>query len=1322
MFRIKRPQLLGDIWECSKSGSVVLTGSPGVGKSWMIAQLIRQCRSENRPYLPIAAEDFDIRSIDELGSALKFKTDILSFLKALGTVPVLLIDGLDALRGELSQRAFRELIRRVSHEVPTCSVIASIRTFDLQQSEQLQQLFFSAWPGRSAARTFTQVAVPPFSDEDLETVVRQVSGLSPLVEASGMDMKELLRIPFNLHIAASLIQSGVTAEALAGFQSQVQLLDKYWRLRIEESNDSSNRKQLLRAIVTEMIKHKSLSVAEAVVDSAPNAVIEGLQSDEILRKGVTSRVAFSHNILFDYGSARLLLDEETVFSFVREDPSRTIFYRPTLSYFFRNLWVKDRNLFWSTALSFIAARDIPERATIVPAIVIQEAASSLDDLTPLLGSSSPAKNKAIAGMLRAIQTLGGMSGERRRLWIDALRSISEGLDLEFINEYISLLSIASETNDASDEGTLIGKIACRFLHWIWGVAPKLEKHQAVIVSDIGVARVFPIVMKFAAGNVDEVQTIVRELLNRFGLPTAGSHEAFWLAHEINRIVWLDAELAAELYERAFAHKETSEETTSIGGGVVLTLTSTRRQDFSSALYGLQTGFSRFLEVAPVHASLAATRSVEAEIEREKPIPPDEQKTFRFSYDDVETNYLSDHSEIWDSGFREYNSLNLLDSALKRLSEQLKEDAGREVGRSMLLCVLRNARHAVVWKHLLETSALNIREMYRAVVPLLTISPFIAAPEVTVAVGNVLAAAYQTDLVTDADAVAIEAAIADVPQTQLILRYEKPESIRNRLLRCIPAEQLRSIELKALSAALEGESLRKNEPFFRSSFSSGTFSPEDWLREQGVDTSTPENSNILEALKPLREFEHKYLNEVPSLEESARAESLLRRLQLMLQERSALPEPLDEQAIGTMCAVGESILKNDKLAIDSSIVQLCKDIVLVGARHPSPKFMADSDDKFDMPGWGSPSPRIDAAQGLGNFIWNWGLDEQVTSAFEELRRDKVPAVRYQVASFAAGLYKHGAFERFWSLITQMMTEERTTGVMLAIVSTLGRVAGQDPKRVVELLSSAIERGLPRTERHDLTHTLLGILAGLFIARGDSRANEILLRFESDPVRFHREMIEEVLVASVYIAPPSGNEPDTRMRARQVLERVLLSAYPALQNTIKRDVSEERTKEFRDLLGLQDEVATRVRFALEENLAGDDTQTRTTEDDRRVRYFELKPVLELLTTRRNIPGPHYLAPHTAHYLMETMNFVLPFDPQSVVEYASAICTAASTMSYQFDSMAISEAVKLVERVLADHKDVLRDSAAANALGTILDIFVRAGWPQALQLTFTLDQAIR
>jgi hypothetical protein len=60
--------------------------------------------------------------------------------------------------------------------------------------------------------------------------------------------------------------------------------------------------------------------------------------------------------------------------------------------------------------------------------------------------------------------------------------------------------------------------------------------------------------------------------------------------------------------------------------------------------------------------------------------------------------------------------------------------------------------------------------------------------------------------------------------------------------------------------------------------------------------------------------------------------------------------------------------------------------------------------------------------------------------------------------------------------------------------------------------------------------------------------------------------------------------------------------------------------------------------------------------------------------------------------------------------------------FESDSIQEIVKLVEHVLADHRDVLREPLIAKDLGEMLDLFVRAGWPQAMSLTFRLDEAIR
>jgi hypothetical protein len=65
---------------------------------------------------------------------------------------------------------------------------------------------------------------------------------------------------------------------------------------------------------------------------------------------------------------------------------------------------------------------------------------------------------------------------------------------------------------------------------------------------------------------------------------------------------------------------------------------------------------------------------------------------------------------------------------------------------------------------------------------------------------------------------------------------------------------------------------------------------------------------------------------------------------------------------------------------------------------------------------------------------------------------------------------------------------------------------------------------------------------------------------------------------------------------------------------------------------------------------------------------------------------------------------------------------TLGYEFDSMAIGEVVKLTEIVLADHKDILSKAENAANLGTVLDVFLSAGWPEATQLVMRLENAVR
>ncbi|HEV2416313.1 MAG TPA: hypothetical protein VGX94_00765 [Terriglobia bacterium] len=321
----------------------------------------------------------------------------------------------------------------------------------------------------------------------------------------------------------------------------------------------------------------------------------------------------------------------------------------------------------------------------------------------------------------------------------------------------------------------------------------------------------------------------------------------------------------------------------------------------------------------------------------------------------------------------------------------------------------------------------------------------------------------------------------------------------------------------------------------------------------------------------------------------------------------------------------------------------------------------------------------------------------------------------------GLYKHHNYDQFWELATEMMSNEKTPGVMLGLLGTLGRVAGNDPERVVGQLRAAIERGLPETSRSEMARTLVQILTGLYVVRGDAHVGEQVERFETEPVRYAGEVGDEVFTASYYLVPKNAT-PDVRARARELLRRVLLTSYEQLRRATSITEPKERSDALMAAMRHVDEVASRIYLSLDVKPEQRGPETELAEEQRRALYFELKPLIGLVAQRDQEMGDHHLLPRTAQYVLEILNAVLRYDPTSVITLAGHVARAGSALGYQFDAMAIREIVQLVEQSLADHRETLKDPGAASALGEILDVFVRASWSEALQLTFRLDQAVR
>jgi len=88
------------------------------------------------------------------------------------------------------------------------------------------------------------------------------------------------------------------------------------------------------------------------------------------------------------------------------------------------------------------------------------------------------------------------------------------------------------------------------------------------------------------------------------------------------------------------------------------------------------------------------------------------------------------------------------------------------------------------------------------------------------------------------------------------------------------------------------------------------------------------------------------------------------------------------------------------------------------------------------------------------------------------------------------------------------------------------------------------------------------------------------------------------------------------------------------------------------------------------------------------------------------------------------VITHDPAGVLHLAAGVAKSSKRAGsgYNLDSMAVSETVKLVESLLADHRYIFREEDALNNLVVLLDIFAEAGWPEALTLIWRLDEVFR
>ncbi len=1331
--KIDRTALVSGLLAFAERGNGIIVGKPGVGKSYALAEMRDLLKRRNIPHLILPVERLGDGSDEDLRSLLRREGNLVDLLRAIpiqtqSQRPVLIFDGFDASRGERQREGILKLIKRAVEELSeTWSVIVSVRVFDARKSARLLSLF----PHLEGEMTPTgdiqcrHIFVPPLTQPELEQAFEQNPLLKEIYDRGSTELRSLLTIPFHLSLVEKTLAAGAEVSVLSSVISEVQLLDQYWKRRVTGLPDADNRRFLLAKAAKKMVRTHTLTVRrESVYEPTAASAWEGLLSDEIIAEQLeTDSLSFSHNILFDFAVSALLLESDpaTFSRFIAEEPARPLFLRPSLVYHFTRLWHIDRDGFWRNFWHAISQDEIHLRQIIrivLPAVVIAEA-RSVSDLSPLqlrVAQGDPVAIDAVAFTIQALRVLGH---PRPDLWSQFINALSPHLDRRFAGDAGVVVlgwlqggaAITPQTREAC------GQFGRDLLRWSW--ASRKESMRSWferIAGSLGI----PIVAKTFASEPAESRELLQNVLSVVNEPGFPIDCVWRLTDEVGTLISQAPDFVAEIYRSVFGHEETSEERTNMGTPI-LGLFSNRRQDYDGCEYNLIQAFPGFIASAPLIAIAAGINAVEAHVRRdhiERYLKrgasfADLQKRFEFRGRDA--TYTSDGSAIWDETKYPDTQLQLAD-AIFRWLQNLITNKDEDRVSEFLDAFARTASYAFLWKRLLDCGTEAPDSFGLAIWELAIAQPFLHGTDVRHALGEFLRQ-VATHLPRSRRE-QIETAILAIPQTAE--KKHDPEVLerwRNRLLGCIPAEALVSDAAIRLRQKLEAEAtVPSNEPPFQMTSWTREYSEEQFLREQGAEPDKPENKTLRELYLPLQNWSEKgrTADQIDSLLDTAR------RLRAALQSTNSAEDPV-KLAGWTQLAefATNAILESD--AANPRFTEL-REIVLLAAIHEEPVPEENEDSKWTSAVW-SPAPRNSAAQALP-WIAAFQVDSAVLAAIEKLAADPVPSVRFLLSNELWRLGKH-APETLWPLLENFVANEKNKVVLGAVARSLSYAWRFDKRRTLPLILELY--GKPHTEdenEFEFWHDVVRIITDYAVWENEPAANELLRKWLAEPLRHKSELATSGRRLIGYIRPQQKRS--SFEKARSLLIEHLDSVARGLTELQQAAVKEQTpppAKAWRQLYGVINEAVMRIYFAADVSANLRQRSEFPLDDISRPKFFrDALPILEKILTFGKTPEAGVLLAPTAHYFMELLNGVVKYDPQLVLRVAADVIESSRKYDYNLDSMAMKEVVTLVEALLTDYSEYIQDEASVRRLLNVLDAFVDAGWPDALNLVWRLDEVYR
>lgn len=1337
--------VVDELYKQAKAGeSFIVVGEPGAGKSGALYEVLEKLKTDGTDIVAIATEKIEATSTGALRNELGLEnelSDVLANWKGT-TRGVLVIDALDAARDPHAADLFIDIAQSTLEMADgRWSVIISIRKYDLRFNHKIKDVF----PQKSISElsdpefNMAHVNVPLFDDSEIKQLKNQSPVIKELIEKAGSKMEQLLRSPFNLSIAAQILNSGIDTNDLTQIQSQLELLDRYWEVRVTDKDDKKGdaRNSLIATALGEMVGQQSLKIGrQELLDKEKGS---GEQLDQLLSRNVlvedktTGQIGFNHHILYDYGIYKTILraSADSFLRLLKEDRYLALSIRPSIQMYWQYMWQQDgsRAAYWTSVMELEGDAEVTKLVKIFGADFAVGTIKDDADLEPLseamLSDDQSTSQKAQAVFRRcsnamvAAKKRGADDGARH--WIKITHQA-----LEKFKDYPMRGRACSTLESAIDSGNLTPE------QLAWAAASVRKLLDVEIdneTPDKGIVRtsIRLIAQTYDTDPADSSRVLAR-MLEVDQVKNFGYIYLYWFAEVPGILADKDPVLVERLYDTAFEHEEKADEVTSMNNSQILGLNSNRKQDYDMVHWQLGQKFGEVI-AKDLALGLRILNSVLMHSGRDRLFPlARTPQTEGFDFEGVETKIIEEDTYYWNDDIGINNKAKETVEAFRKFIAELAAlpDSTEQLDAAMRLAVA-TTHAAIFWRIILSVGEQYPDSLGMALSSLLKKRPILTFNDTADKASRFMLAIYPK--LSEANRREIEKVVCSLPGGESKPKAKKRlEAMRDSYIQSLPVELIATDPAKTLRKELD-----KAQP--AKAIVPAIDLEGDGLTDEEMDSvygrkTTPQNTALSALTTKSQTAIGRFRPDTLTKDQADTLLALIKEIEESLEKD--IDADTDEGLLGV---VRNNLLQACVILIRSMLFnpespewQDLRKHVISGSGLAEPVYDKDSDDAFNQDEViHGPAPRSSAAEGLTVLANREAGLESVKEIHDLIRaasKDEMSAVRANIAGNVHLLWRKDDDVFFKEIVEVFAKNEKSPQVINWLMSSVGRLRSVDTKYVSTTTIKVYGQWKDSNEKN-LSKTAVVQLAYLYVYGNDDEAKKELLKLISDPVKYHEGLermifnLRESLVHNID-KDDTAEAKQIRSRGTGLLNDLLDSLKTHFADYSKKhdgkkqsELTPEDIEEYKALRGGIENIGMQIYFASgsykeKKSEPGFENQSKHTFIE------EQSPLIANVISTGDVKA--------AYQFIEMALAYLDTDPVWALKLVESAIRASTPNGASYEQLMASCVVNFVNQFIARHRQHLKDKDNQDLLMNILDEFVDLGWPEAINLTQDLEEIFR